>query len=492
MMGINAWILIGGLTTLALGVWLLRRGWWPKRTGDTPHCRKCDYIVTGNSSGVCPECGSPLFTSTVILGERRPYFSTRGVLLCFLSAAQLATAHSGVLDRVDWYRHRPFFLVMGDLKSPQREIWNRAWIEIQRRRDAGDLSSRQENALVARAMSSLADPTPNELTIDCANYLCHLVAMGRLPSPQRDVLIDLAFRENNTQGPLRYQTSALSDLIAAECALGRLSSPQEEQYLKAGGQLALEVRSRVEPGDVIPYRICLRPTPPPNFMRGNGPLNIYVDGRELSSSEDLVMRDGLSDGIYGFLPHQSVGSHHVRIRLQSNVKIPNRVQGTSEIQRSCVDEFSGSFEVVPEPTVKIRALPAASELAKYIDVSRVTVGDHLQETIWLSVDVKPPPVGLAFDVAIRVDGTEFPVNGVWRSREGRSGLFAVEPGEASFFPIALRWKTHSRPKRIDLLLRSNLSIAKRQVRLDEMWAGDLSFPDLPIEHNSNEDIFRLH
>ncbi len=28
-----------------------------RRVGVTPDCRSCDYNLTGNVSGVCPECG---------------------------------------------------------------------------------------------------------------------------------------------------------------------------------------------------------------------------------------------------------------------------------------------------------------------------------------------------------------------------------------------------------------------------------------------------
>jgi hypothetical protein len=33
------------------------------RPGDTPHCPRCDYDLTGNVSGVCPECGESIAAS---------------------------------------------------------------------------------------------------------------------------------------------------------------------------------------------------------------------------------------------------------------------------------------------------------------------------------------------------------------------------------------------------------------------------------------------
>jgi len=31
-----------------------------KRTALPGHCRKCEYDLTGNVSGICPECGTPV------------------------------------------------------------------------------------------------------------------------------------------------------------------------------------------------------------------------------------------------------------------------------------------------------------------------------------------------------------------------------------------------------------------------------------------------
>ena len=43
------WV-IAGLILLLVGAVAVRRGVWPPRVGETPHCRRCDYIVRGLSS----------------------------------------------------------------------------------------------------------------------------------------------------------------------------------------------------------------------------------------------------------------------------------------------------------------------------------------------------------------------------------------------------------------------------------------------------------
>ena len=34
--------------------------WWRDRRLPEDSCRNCRYDLTGNESGVCPECGSPV------------------------------------------------------------------------------------------------------------------------------------------------------------------------------------------------------------------------------------------------------------------------------------------------------------------------------------------------------------------------------------------------------------------------------------------------
>jgi hypothetical protein len=39
--------------------------WRILRTDDAPHCQSCGYNLTGNVSGVCPECGEPCETDKI-------------------------------------------------------------------------------------------------------------------------------------------------------------------------------------------------------------------------------------------------------------------------------------------------------------------------------------------------------------------------------------------------------------------------------------------
>jgi hypothetical protein len=55
-----------GLAFLVLGVLYLVHAMVSGREIDpTPRCTKCRYNLTGNVSGVCPECGTPVDFSSI-------------------------------------------------------------------------------------------------------------------------------------------------------------------------------------------------------------------------------------------------------------------------------------------------------------------------------------------------------------------------------------------------------------------------------------------
>jgi hypothetical protein len=54
--GADYWLIVA-LTLLAPAVWLIRRV-RHRNTNASERCRSCRYSLTGNTSGVCPECGT--------------------------------------------------------------------------------------------------------------------------------------------------------------------------------------------------------------------------------------------------------------------------------------------------------------------------------------------------------------------------------------------------------------------------------------------------
>jgi hypothetical protein len=53
----NILVLVAFLPAAFFMLWLVRRRWLG--VAHAGHCRHCAYDLTGNESGVCPECGAP-------------------------------------------------------------------------------------------------------------------------------------------------------------------------------------------------------------------------------------------------------------------------------------------------------------------------------------------------------------------------------------------------------------------------------------------------
>ena len=59
-LSIPCWFLCAVTSVLpAIWLWRYRRD-RRLRSDGMPHCVKCDYNLTGNVSGICPECGTPI------------------------------------------------------------------------------------------------------------------------------------------------------------------------------------------------------------------------------------------------------------------------------------------------------------------------------------------------------------------------------------------------------------------------------------------------
>jgi len=101
------WVLAGLLLLLVGAVWI-RLGAWPPRVGETPHCRRCDYIVGGlpeDSAPRCPECGLTLTAPNVVYGERlrRRGRIVRGGAVMALGLGFVGMGVFEPLNAVNWY-----------------------------------------------------------------------------------------------------------------------------------------------------------------------------------------------------------------------------------------------------------------------------------------------------------------------------------------------------------------------------------------------------
>jgi hypothetical protein len=152
-----------------LGLMMLIGGLRVRRRGDTPHCRKCDYPLTGLAAPEqCPECGAPLASSMAVArGDRyrRSRLAWAGLAVLLIAGTPLSLLVSTSARGYDWYRVRPTAWVLNDLES-SRSL--RAANELGRRYQDNALSVSHRNrlfefALAEQGRNSGAGRLPSEL-----------------------------------------------------------------------------------------------------------------------------------------------------------------------------------------------------------------------------------------------------------------------------------------------------------------------------------------
>src|SRR5262245_55609265 len=154
--------LILTLPIVVAGVIMLIRGRWPMRTGDEPHCRRCNYSLIALESKRCPECGTELTDRSIVHGQRhrRPGLMWSGAALTVLGLITVIAVGYALYWTWDWYQYKPTYFVMQDLDSTAPGTSVGAMTELLRREIAGELSASDQNQLVERALKQQVAAAP--------------------------------------------------------------------------------------------------------------------------------------------------------------------------------------------------------------------------------------------------------------------------------------------------------------------------------------------
>ncbi len=150
-------------TTLAialslLGLALLIFGIRGRRAGTAPHCRACNFDVTGVST-TCPECGRDLTkprATTRGARRRRPIVATTGALLLTAAIASALVAASGI----DLNPHKPtWWLARFDSRRLPGPELDAAMTELLARINAGTASKDSVRPAISAVLDRQADHT---------------------------------------------------------------------------------------------------------------------------------------------------------------------------------------------------------------------------------------------------------------------------------------------------------------------------------------------
>ena len=154
----SLWLIAGGcgvMVVVVLGLWLTGR--LKRRVGTEPHCRKCNYPLTGLESDRCPECGTELVEGrTVILGRRKAATGLvvfANVLLIVGLAAMFLAARAGY-EKTPWFQLMPLSMVQSRAATGTQAAID----ELLARYDAKETSDTDRRAILDTLIEIQGNP----------------------------------------------------------------------------------------------------------------------------------------------------------------------------------------------------------------------------------------------------------------------------------------------------------------------------------------------
>lgn len=481
---------------IGLGLWLLRRGWWPKRIGEAPHCAACEYLLVGlEGAERCPECGSTLAGSGIVYGERhrRAWVGLIGLFLLLLSIAFLIA--SGPLAQVPWYHYRPFAWVLKDLDVPalqptasaevrrrlganalsntQVSAWmdhliaragpldQLEWADVAARSADGKLSAAQQHGWARRLLQELDGRFPDNRR--AANELLRLAGAHQLAPDLAASFEERAFKEQASPGALPA-VPQLVEYLGARFAEHMLSPEQERRFLANANQFTLEVRPAVGRDDMVPYHVTTGGQGPATWRRRVRCVGVCFDDRKVSDG-GFSTTSGFGGGWSGSaITHQPPGRHTMREKIEVTLApTDGTMDGKSYLHQSTL-ELTASFEVLDgEVAVKLVTSPDAATMARCVRAEQFYYEQSQYDRLSGTVYIERSPVDVAFEVFARLpDGKEY-----------KLGTVAATTGSNGGFSIGVHKDPPPFAPRIDVILRSSEAAARETTGITQIWKGEV-------------------
>ena len=439
--------LIGVLFT-AIGAFLLKRGRWPRRSGQTPHCPRCDYILSGDQQR-CPECGTVLHPDTVVRGERhlRKKLMWTGTALGFVGVVMLGMMLPAVADSIDWNRHKPLSWLLRDVGSYAYD--HRPWWEIQRRLNANLLSAADQDAVVEAGLRA------------------------QLAGPQY-------FPGAFGPGSRAFAAWTVLDYIAQRYQDNKLSASQADRFFANALKVTLLVRPAVGARSPVPWVVASVGAGPSKWWKGTTVLESQLDDGPIQKFDGRGYRDAFDQysSSYTLSPIGKPGKHRLRVKVEMTTD-PFPPSGTlsyrwdhkAPVIKRVVQDLFADFEVTEgETPIATVTSPDASVLRSMLmpELSFNGILGPQWLDMYVSVDRKLP-VNAAFDVLVRFNGAEYPV--------GTVCFHTYSGGGAN---LGANIHTNA-PSHADVIFRSNADVARKSPDMNVIWSGQIIVPNVPIK-----------
>jgi hypothetical protein len=447
-------ILVAGLLAalLAGDMLVLWKLFCPRRRGMTPHCRRCDYNLTGLAGDCCPECGTEMTPANVVYGEkvRRVWSKVLagvGVVLLVLLAGEWSRSY-------DWYRLRTTAGVLSDLQSSKPLHKSTAWKEIQRR-----------------------------------------VTNGSLSESQHARLIDVCLLEQGAKAPLFSTPDPLIEYLGP-CLLGGLmSSAQRATFFQQVVRLKLVVRSPVAIGQDVPLAlegtwalpdeagICAQTHGGPVHLDGQASPWIMRTHGEFRSCRSGMMGSCTLRSCRELSRMLPPGQHVASLAVRLEIVHRTGWGATPQLLHRRDVPLTAAVEVVAVDSPRCLRLVENPSLQPVlqgaIKLKRLVKGRYqgdAHEYLEAYLDCSAMPVSVSFEVLVRGGGRERQLSTFAIDTKPYQGRLKTVTGDDDSGPLLF-----GVGDRVDVVLRTCKEPALQTVGMFEIWQGELVYPNVEIE-----------
>jgi hypothetical protein len=411
----------------------------PKRVGETPHCPKCGYNLTGLITEVklvrCPECGVTSRMANLRRGER--HVSRRmlgaGLILILIGGAPMISGGVAVVRGVDIYQYLPARVLAACLGWGDAKIVKASVAELQGR-----------------------------------------LATGGLSAEALDALIEACLEEQERTEARKDISSKIIDWLGLPSVANAMTAEQKERmYANLCRDFRLEARRVVECGEDIPFALISRRLIPVGYDV-EWQVKARCNGEEWPCKGfwPLSPRGGIND----FPISSTPGPGPLYVHLDAFVRVAGPrtapVLYRRELERTLPVEVLP--REAPSPIKLVRSAEIDAAVARLVWAKNIIVGKNsgsvqiLYMGVYMGVD-NNIPCNLAFDVYSK-----------WGNQCNLIGIAYFKSTEGGHTWYVGKNIDEIPDDHVDLILRSSRAAAGRSLDIYEIWEGDLLIENVPV------------
>ena len=441
-------VLFAVLLPLLIGSMLLICGLRGRAMDDHPICRRCRFDLFGLPPGgkKCSECGADLSLARAVrIGNRRkrPGLATLGALLMLPAVAGLGLLAWASIGDVKWIEHAPDWFVVRQSNSAVAADRDPALKELTRRLIAGELSDPRIAGIADAQLTWQADDkTP--WVIQRGDLIDAARAAGKLPDDKWKQYV---------RNAVQYQLVARPQVRRGDDVIVRIT----ESSARCGSRTRIYrwTESTLGPSDLA--------TAERNRLGGRNNSSSFGAGSSGSTGHRIVLDPKL-------LANAAEGTKTLRMKLKVDL-YDRDTDGTPPEVASKSFDLQTTWDLVAAdaPTVKAVEDPSArAAVEKSIGVRQISVNRSSPQHANLMIDVRSPPVALAYRVILRAGGREWPVGSIYVSANSNSSWGTGGP------------VTGLDPNVVDVVLRPDRRTALDTVDMHEYWTGEVVIKNVPV------------